>query len=202
MVALAGVSRASYYRFDPEATGPVRDVELRDLIQCLALRFPAYGRPRLTAELKRQGWAVNHKRVGRILRKYNLLCLRKRKFLVTTDSKHDFRVYPNLARRFVPTAVNQLWVADITYIRLEEEFVYLAVILDAYSRLVIGWALERTLEAPACCRRPLHGAGQTGRTGRSDSSLRSWRAVRMWRLHRLARSTPDPDQHEPQGQPV
>jgi transposase InsO family protein len=148
MVALAGVSRASYYRFDPEATGPVRDVELRDLIQRLALRFPAYGRPRLTAELKRQGWAVNHKRVGRILREDNLLCLRKRKFLVTTDSKHDFRVYPNLTRKFVPATVNQLWVADITYIRLEEEFVYLAVILDAYSRLVIGWALERTLEAP------------------------------------------------------
>lgn len=147
MVALAGVSRASYYRFDPEATGPVRDVELRDRIQRLALRFPAYGRPRLTAELKRQGWAVNHKRVGRILREDNLLCLRKRKFLGTTDSKHDFPVYPNLARRFVPTSVNQLWVADITYIRLEEEFVYLAVILDAYSRLVIGWALERTLEA-------------------------------------------------------
>jgi transposase InsO family protein len=147
MVALAGISRASYYRFDPEATGPVRDVELRDLIQRLALRLPAYGRPRLTAELKRQGWVVNHKRVGRILREDNLLCLRKRKFLATTDSRHDFRVYPNLARKYVPTAVNQLWVADITYIRLAEEFVYLAVILDAYSRLVIGWALERTLEA-------------------------------------------------------
>jgi transposase InsO family protein len=99
MVSLAGVSRASYYRFDPEATGPVRDVDLRDLIQRLALRYPAYGRPRLTAELKRQGWAVNHKRVGRILREDNLLCLRKRKFVVTTDSAHDFRVYPNLARR-------------------------------------------------------------------------------------------------------
>lgn len=148
MVALAGVSRSSYYRFDPEATGPVRDIELRDLIQRLALRFPAYGRPRLTAELKRQGWAVNHKRVGRILREDNLLCLRKRKFVVTTDSNHDLRVYPNLARRCALTAVNQLWVADITYIRLEEEFVYLAVILDAYSRLVIGWALERTLETP------------------------------------------------------
>ncbi len=86
MVALAGVSRASYYRFDPEATGPVRDVELRDLIQRLARGFPAYGRPRLTAELKRQGWAVNHKRVGRILRADHLLCLRKRKFLATTDS--------------------------------------------------------------------------------------------------------------------
>jgi transposase InsO family protein len=147
MVALAGVSRASYYRFDPEAAGPVRDVELRDAIQRIALRLPAYGRPRITAELKRQGWAVNHKRVGRILREDNLLCLRKRKFVVTTDSEHDFHVYPNLARGFVPTAVNQLWVADITYIRLEEEFVYLAVILDAYSRRVIGWALERTLES-------------------------------------------------------
>lgn len=147
MVALAGVSRASYYRYDPEATGPVRDVDLRDAIQRIALRFPAYGRPRITAELKRQDWDVNHKRVGRILREDNLLCLRKRKFVVTTDSDHGFRVYPNLARNCVLTRVNQLWVADITYIRLEEEFVYLAVVLDAYSRLVIGWALERTLEA-------------------------------------------------------
>ncbi len=138
MVALAGVSRAGYYRFDPEATGPVRDVELRDLIQRLALRFPAYGRPRLTAELQRQGWAVNHKRVGRILREDNLLCLRKRKFLVTTDSKHDFRVYPNLARRFVPTSVNQLWVADITYIRTHEGWLYLCAVLhlDVYKRQV------------------------------------------------------------------
>jgi len=95
MVALACVSRASYYRFDPEAAGPVRDVELRDAIQRIALRFPAYGRPRITAELKRQGWEVNHKRVGRILREDNLLCRRKRKFVVTTDSEHDFRVYRN-----------------------------------------------------------------------------------------------------------
>jgi transposase InsO family protein len=85
--------------------------------------------------------------VGRILREDNLLCLRKKKFQVTTDSKHGFTVYPNLTRNFVPAARNQLWVADITYIRLAEEFVYLAVVLDAYSRLVIGWALERTLEA-------------------------------------------------------
>ncbi len=144
MTALAGVSRASYYRFDPEATPAVRDVELRDAIQRIALRFPAYGRPRITAEMKRRGWEVNHKKVGRILREDNLLCFRKRKFQVTTDSKHGFQVYPNLTRKLVPTERNQLWVADI---RLEEEFVYLAVVLDAYSRLVIGWALERTLEA-------------------------------------------------------
>ena len=147
MTRLAGVSRATYYRLDPEAQPAVRDVELRDRIQRIALQFPAYGRPRITAELKRQGWEVNHKRVARILREDNLLCLRKRKFHVTTDSRHSFRIYPNLTRNFVPTAPHQLWVADITYIRLSEEFVYLAVVLDAYSRLVIGWALERTLEA-------------------------------------------------------
>lgn len=147
LTALAGVSRASYYRFDPEAVPAARDVELRDRIQRIALEFPAYGRPRITAELKRQKCYVNHKRVGRIMREDNLLCLRKRRFHVTTDSRHSFRVYPNLTRNFVPMAPNQLWVADITYIRLSEEFIYLAVLLDAYSRLVIGWAMERTLEA-------------------------------------------------------
>lgn len=147
MTALAGVSRATYYRFDPETTPAVREVELRDAIQRIALRNPAYGRPRITAELKRQGWEVNHKRAGRILREDNLLCIRKRKFTVTTDSQHGFPVYPNLLRSFAPTGRNQVWVADITYIRLADEFVYLAVVLDAYSRLVIGWSLERTLEA-------------------------------------------------------
>jgi transposase InsO family protein len=147
MTALAGVSRATFYRFDAEVTPAVRDVDLRDAIQRIALQFPAYGRPRITAELKRQGWQVNHKRVGRILREDNLLCLRKRKFQITTDSRHGFRVYPNLTRKCVPSTRNQLWVADITYIRLADEFVYLAVVLAAYSRLVIGWAVERTLEA-------------------------------------------------------
>jgi putative transposase len=89
---------------------------------------------------------VNPKRVYRILRKDNLLCMRKRKFVVTTDSNHGRKVYPNLAHDTVLTDVDQLWVADITYIRLREEFVYLAVILDAFSRRVIGWALDRTLE--------------------------------------------------------
>jgi len=90
---------------------------------------------------------VNPKRVYRILREDNLLCLRRRKFLVTTDSRHSFRVYPNLAGQMKLSNVNQLWTADITYIRLETEFVYLAVVLDAFSRRVIGWALDRTLEA-------------------------------------------------------
>ncbi|MBM4456080.1 MAG: IS3 family transposase [Verrucomicrobia bacterium] len=147
MTALAGVSRATYYRFDPETVPAVRDVDLRDAIQRIALKHPAYGRPRITAELKRQGWEVNHKRVGRILCEDNLLCIRKRKFQSTTDSKHTFPVHANLLRNFVPSQPNQVWVADITYIRLADEFVYLAVVLDAYSRLVIGWNLERTLEA-------------------------------------------------------
>jgi transposase InsO family protein len=147
MCALAGVSRAGFYRFPPDPPKPDPDLELRDALQRIALEFPSYGWPRMTAELKRRGWAVNHKRVYRLMRQDNLLCLRRRKFVVTTDSDHGLPVYPNLARALVVTGLDQLWVADLTYIRLELEFVYLAVILDAFSRRVIGWALDRTLEA-------------------------------------------------------
>lgn len=147
MCALAQVSRAGFYRYRPGVPGPDRDMALRDAIQRIALEFPCYGWPRMTVELKRRGWAVNHKRVYRLMREDNLLCLRKRKFVVTTDSDHGLPVYPNLARQMTLTGLDQLWVADLTYIRLELEFVYLAVILDAFSRRVIGWALDRTLEA-------------------------------------------------------
>jgi putative transposase len=147
MCELGQVSRAGLYRFEPEEKVPDPDLNLRDAIQRIALEFPCYGRPRITAELKRRGWEVNHKKVGRIMREDNLLCLRRRKFVVaTTDSNHNLRVYPNLAGRMELTGIDQLWVADITYIRLETEFVYLAVVLDAYSRRAIGWALDRTLE--------------------------------------------------------
>jgi transposase InsO family protein len=147
MVQLSQVSRASFYRCQSAASaGPDPDLNLRDAMQRIALEFPSYGRPRITAALKRRGWEVNHKRVHRILREDNLLCLRRRKFVVTTDSGHALRVYPNRARQMVLTDVDQLWRADITYVRLQEEFVFLAVILDAYSRRVIGWALDRTLE--------------------------------------------------------
>jgi len=147
MAELGQVSRSGYYRFDRDAKpGPDADIELRDAIQRIALEWPSYGRPRITAELRRRGWTVNPKRVYRILREDNLLCGRKRKFIVTTDSGHDRKLYPNLARQMMLTGVDQLWRADITYIRLREEFVFLAVILDAYSRRVIGWALDRTLE--------------------------------------------------------
>jgi transposase InsO family protein len=109
-------------------------------------RFRGYGSRRITAVLRRRGWAVNRKRVQRLLRQDNLLCLRKRRFVVTTDSDHPWPVYRNLARSMVLTGTDQLWRADLTYIRLLEEFIYLAVILDAYSRRVIGWALDRTLQ--------------------------------------------------------
>jgi putative transposase len=147
MVELAGMSRASFYRFDEEGSTKVdRDMDLRDAIQRIALKWPSYGRPRITAELKRQGWKVGPNRVRRLMREDNLLCVRKRKFVVTTDSNHGSKVYPNLASKMELSGINQLWVADITYIRLETEFVYLAVVIDAFSRRVIGWALDRTLE--------------------------------------------------------
>ena len=147
MVELGRISRSSFYRFDEDR--PARrkgDMELRDAIHRIALEWPSYGRPRITEELHRQGRAVGPNRVRRILLEDNLLCLRKRKFVVTTDSNHGRKIYPNLAGQMTLTGLDQLWIADITYIRLETEFVYLAVILDAYSRRVIGWALDRSLE--------------------------------------------------------
>jgi putative transposase len=151
MCDLAAGSRASFYRFPPVGRGE-EDMELRDAMQRIALEFPSYGWPRMTKELQRRGWAVNHKRVYRLMREDNLLCLRKRKFIVTTDSDHPFPVYPNLAAGMKLNHVNQLWVADITYIRLLLEFVYLAVILDAFSRRGVGWALSRTLETQLTLR--------------------------------------------------
>jgi putative transposase len=146
MCEAAGFSRAGYYRFlDPEKPAPA-DMDLRDEMQKIALEWPSYGSRRITAELKARGWEVNRKRVQRLMREDNLLCVVKRKFVVTSDSAHGLRVYPNRTASMVLTGVDQLWVADITYIRLEEEFVYLAVILDAYSKRVIGWHLDDGLD--------------------------------------------------------
>jgi putative transposase len=146
MVKLGRVSRSGFYRFQDAEPSPDRDMDLRDAMQRIALEWPSYGRPRITEELRRRGWRVNPKRVYRLMREDNLLCVRKRKFVVTTDSNHGRKVYPNLARDMILTGTDQLWRADITYIRLRDEFVFLAVILDAFSRRVIGWALDRRLE--------------------------------------------------------
>ena len=147
MVELGRISRCGFYRFEENAEpGLDPHMDLRDDIQRIALEWPCYGRPRITAELRHQGWTVNPKLVYRLMREDNLLCIRKRKFVVTTDSNHTRRIYTNLAEGLILTAPDQLWRADITYIRLRDEFVFLAVILDAYSRRVIGWALDRTME--------------------------------------------------------
>jgi putative transposase len=148
MCQLAGVSRAGFYR-SLEGRAPVEaEMETRAAIQSIAVEHRRrYGYRRITAELRRRGMLVNHKRVLRILCSDNLLGVQPRSFVATTDSDHRFEVYLNLASRMNLTGINQLWVADITYLRLQKEFVYLAVVLDGFSRKVVGWALERTLAA-------------------------------------------------------
>jgi putative transposase len=167
MCHLAQVSRAGFYRSLQEKQPVQEEMEVRSTIQQIVLEHRRrYGYRRVTAELRRRGLLVNHKRVARLMREDNLLAMQPRAFVVTTDSKHEFEVYLNLASKLKLTGINQLWVADITYLRLQTEFVYLAVILDGFSRKVVGWALERTLatrltkaalEKAIAARRPLPG---------------------------------------------
>lgn len=168
MCALAGVSRAGYYRQWQASRPRQEETGVRDAIQRLALAHRHYGYRRIAAQLRRDGLAVNRKRVLRLMREDNLLCLRARPFVpVTTDSRHGWRVVPNLARGMALTGLDQLWVADITYVRLLEEFAYLAIVLDAFSRRVVGWALDSHLQASLAvaalamalaARRPAHGS--------------------------------------------
>jgi transposase InsO family protein len=144
---IAHVSRAGFYRHYEEHEPRQADVELRDLIQRIALENRFYGYRRVTAELGHQGVVANHKRVSRLMRADNLLAVRKQRFVFTTDSRHGYAVYPNLAPRLNLTGINQLWVADITYVRLRETFLYLAMLMDAYSRRVVGWELGEDLRA-------------------------------------------------------
>ena len=168
MCALAGVSRAGYYRHWQASAPRQEETDVRDAIQRVALANRRYGYRRIAAQLRREGLAVNRKRVLRLMRADNLLCLRRKSFVpVTTDSRHGWRVVPNLARGMTPTGLDQLWVADITYVHLLEEFAYLAIVLDAFSRRVVGWALESHLQASLAVgalsmalaeRRPPHGS--------------------------------------------
>ena len=166
MCQLAGVSRASYYRQWQNHKPSEEQMALGDRLQQLALKYRNYGYRPLTRLLKREGWVVNHKRVLRMMREDNLLSLRGKKFVITTDSTHDRPLYPNLARSMQVTALDQLWVADITYVRLTTEFIYMAVILDVHSRRVIGWAIgtnldstlaQKALEKAIQLRQPKHG---------------------------------------------
>lgn len=145
-----GVSRDGYYGWverkqSPNPQDPY-EMDLRNEIQKIAVEFPCYGYRRISRELDRRGYDVNHKRVLRLMREDNLLCIKKRFIPRTTDSDHTLQVYPNLAKDLNVSAINQLWVADITYIRLVKEFVYLAVIMDVFSRKCIGWELSRDID--------------------------------------------------------
>jgi transposase InsO family protein len=148
----AQVSRSGYYRYFDEHAPRQAETELRDRIQRVALKNRCYGYRRVVAELRLHGILVNHKRVLRVMREDNLLSLRKRKCFVTTDSSHGRPVYPNLIAGLELTAPNQVWVADITYIRLREEFIFLAVVLDAFSRRVVGWELGESLQVALAIR--------------------------------------------------
>jgi transposase InsO family protein len=154
--ALLGISRSGHYQAraaaDPAPTAAESAVRLRDRIETLCLEWPGYGYRRVTAQLHREGFVVNHKRVLKIMHQESLLCQAKRAFVATTNSGHALRRYPNLIAGLVIEGVNRLWVADITYIRLRTEFVYLAVILDSYSRRIVGWELGPSLEAVLCVR--------------------------------------------------
>ncbi|MDQ2938757.1 MAG: IS3 family transposase [Acidobacteriota bacterium] len=141
------LSRAEYYRHSNCPEAPEPDIDLRQAIHEIAADMPAYGYRRITAQLVRNGIVANHKRVLKLMRKDGLLCNRKPAFVNTTQSQHSFTIYPNLVPSLVIDSSNQLWVADITYIHLRREVFYLAVVLDAFSRRVIGWHMDSTLGA-------------------------------------------------------
>ena len=146
MCQATGVSRAGFYRGWEQKAPDAAAMALRDAIQRTSVEHPRYGAAKVAELLRRNGWVVSVTRVQRVRREDNLLAVRRRKFVVTTDSDHEFLVYPNLAQYMVLSAVNQLWVADITYLRLASEFVYFAVVLDAFSRRALGWAVGPNLQ--------------------------------------------------------
>jgi putative transposase len=143
---LLGLSRSGVYECAQRAARDAAAVALRDAIERIVLDFPGYGYRRVTHALRREGWSINAKRVLRVMREESLLCQLKRRFVVTTDSQHGFPRYPNLLRELTVDGLNQAWVADLTYIRLPTSFVYLATILDAYSRRCVGWQLSRHID--------------------------------------------------------
>jgi putative transposase len=149
---MIGLSRSTYYYGRrPDEAKAKEDADIRDRLEELALEFPRYGYRRMTAQLRREGWTVNRKRVLRLMRASDLLVRRRRRFVRTTDSKHSLPVHPNLLRNVKPTGLDQIWVSDITYIRILTGFAFLATILDAFSRKVVGWALSRNITAELVC---------------------------------------------------
>ena len=140
-----GISRSGYYKMHRRKDYE-DDSKTRSAIQEIALEFPYYGYRRITKELHRRGERINHKKVLRIMKEDNLLCVRKKFKITTTDSNHKLPVFPNLARELTVTRLNQLWVADITYVQLQRDFIYLSAIIEAFSRKCIGWDLGRHID--------------------------------------------------------
>ena len=204
MCDLAQVSRAGFYRSLQEDQPIEEEMVVRMAIQGIAVAHRRrYGYRRITAELRRRGMLVNHKRVVRLMREDNLLAVQPRAFVVTTESDHALEVALNLASRLTLTGMNQLWVADITYIRLGAEFVYLAVMLDAYPRKVVGWALDRTLAARLPIAALTHAlAERHPPPGLVHHSFRSRRPVCLRSVRDPAASAPHDPEHEPAGQPL
>ena len=145
-----GVSKSGYYEWLQNSNTvnekQRQDMIIKDELQQIALSFPRYGYRRMTVELHHRGYLVNHKKVLRLMKEDNLLCIRKRFKPQTTDSNHAHRIYPNLVRHLQITGSNQVWASDITYVQLVDEFVYLAVVLDLFSRRCIGWQLGRHID--------------------------------------------------------
>jgi len=142
-----GASRSGYYKWKKRDNSIIENTALMKEIEGIILEFPCYGYRRVTKELHRRGVVINHKRILKIMREKNLLCRRKKQFKpVTTQSTHNYDVYQNLCKDIKVTGLNQVWVADITYIKLPEEFIYLAAILDIFSRKCIGWSLSRDID--------------------------------------------------------
>jgi putative transposase len=150
MCELLEISSSAFYAWDNNGFVKSDDSALVDDIKKIKKTFKGYGYRRVTRHLKRKGLSINHKRVQRIMKKHGLLAKKKRRFVKTTDSTHGLPVYPNLAKNMILTGIDQLWISDLTYIRLKYEFIYLAVILDAFSRKVIGWALREYLHRELC----------------------------------------------------
>src|SRR6266566_1855322 len=144
---LLRINRQWYYQHRRPSAHQERDQRLREAIQAVREAFAGYGYRRVTKALVRSGWQVNHKRVWRVMRQAGLTCRRKRRMVHTTDSNHSYQVYPNLVKGLQVEAPNRYWVADLTYVRLPEGFVYLACLLDVYSRTCIGWSLSRRMDA-------------------------------------------------------
>ena len=144
-----GLGRSTYYyRLRQKALRAKKEeVDLRDRIEKIVVKCAGYGYRRVTYQLRREGYKINHKRVARLMREQSLQCQVKRRWVKTTDSDHGYRIYPNLIKELKITGRNQVWVADITYIRIMTGFLYLAVVLDLFSRKVIGWALSEHIDA-------------------------------------------------------